>query len=122
MTQHNPAFRQLWDLGYQRLVPIIPPDAKLSPGSSLHKRLQAGKDARGKSVGVRGAGGEWFGWNWLQHPVSTLADIIRGIPEAVKVYEKMLAALKDGITDEEWQAALAERDAALDSLIAKTGA
>lgn len=50
-------------LGYDRTVPIIPPDAEISENSSLLKR----KDARGKAVGVRGFGGKWFGFDWLPH-------------------------------------------------------
>lgn len=49
--------------GYRRLVPIIPPDAELSPNSSLAKR----KDARGKAVGVKGRDGLWRGLDWIHH-------------------------------------------------------
>lgn len=57
------SFSDFWALGYQRLVPIIPPDAEISENSSLLKR----KDARGKAVGVRGFGGKWYGFDWLPH-------------------------------------------------------
>ncbi|KAA2235554.1 DUF3987 domain-containing protein [Salinarimonas soli] len=58
----NP-FRRLWDLGYRRLVPIVPPDADVSPKSTLFKRL----DSRGKAVGIRGRDGLWRGFDWLKH-------------------------------------------------------
>ncbi|WP_437871985.1 AAA family ATPase [Methylorubrum extorquens] len=54
----NP-FRLFWGLGYRRLVPIVPPDAELSPNTSLAKR----PGNRGKAVGLKGAGG-WYGFNW----------------------------------------------------------
>lgn len=57
----NP-FHHLWDLGYRRLVPIIPPNAEISERSSLAKR----PGARGKVPGVRGHDGRWFGFDWLE--------------------------------------------------------
>lgn len=56
----NP-FRTLWDLGYARLVPVIPPQAGISERSSLAARLRAGQDARGKVPGVKGDDGLWRG-------------------------------------------------------------
>ncbi len=50
------AFRRL---GYRRLVPIVPPDAELSPSSSLSRR----PGSRGKAVGRPGPNG-WRGFNW----------------------------------------------------------
>lgn len=61
------AFRNLWDLGYRRLVPIVPPGSPVSERSSLFKRIQAGKDDRGKSPGIRGGDGDWRGFDWLKH-------------------------------------------------------
>ena len=55
--------RELWDLGYRRLVPIVPYNAVISEKSSMAKR----KDARGKAVGVRGRDGTWYGFDWLPH-------------------------------------------------------
>ena len=54
-------FKALWDLGYTRLVPIIPPDAEISEKSSIASRMRAGDDSRGKTPGVRGADGRWRG-------------------------------------------------------------
>lgn len=60
--ERNP-FRELWDLGYRKLVPIVPPAAKLSERSSLFKR----PGARGKAPGVRGRDGLWMGFDWITH-------------------------------------------------------
>lgn len=54
----NP-FALFWGLGYRRLVPIVPPDAELSPNTSLAKR----PGNRGKAVGLKGSNG-WYGFNW----------------------------------------------------------
>lgn len=60
--------RQLWDLGYRRLVPIIPPAVQLSQQSSLAKSQGLKSDPRGKSPGVRGPDGLWTGLKgWLNH-------------------------------------------------------
>lgn len=64
-------FRRLWDLGYRRLVPIVPPNAELSPHSSLSKRPAC----RGKAVGELGPHG-WKGFNWHQHE-TTESDLAR---------------------------------------------
>lgn len=77
MTSDN-HFRRLWDLGYRRLVPIVPPGAPLSERSSLFKRLHAAKpdDARGKVPGVKWADGTWSGFDWVPHE-ATEADLDR---------------------------------------------
>lgn len=73
MPDINPTtFAEFWLLGFHRLVPIIPPDAQISENSSLNKR----GDARGKAVGVRGSGGQWYGFDWVNHE-STKEDIGR---------------------------------------------
>lgn len=54
-------FRHLWDLGYTRLVPIIPPRAPISERSSIAVRIRAGDDSRGKTPGVKGDDGKWRG-------------------------------------------------------------
>ena len=46
--------------------------------------------------------------------------IIQGISGAVELYNKLMQALEGGITDEEWAAAITERNRVLDELIAKT--
>ena len=58
-------FLTLWAMGYRHLVPIIPPGAPLSERSNLFKRLAAGRDARGKTPGVRWPDGTWSGYDWL---------------------------------------------------------
>jgi len=62
----NP-FRQLWDLGYKNLIPVVPPEAPISERSSIATRLADGKDDRGKTPGVRGRDGLWFGLDWLPY-------------------------------------------------------
>lgn len=69
-------FHKLWDLGYRRLVPVIPPGAELSPRSSLHGRLLAGKDERGKTPGRRNADGLWSSFDWTAFECSA-ADVDR---------------------------------------------
>lgn len=62
MNAHDPdPFRLLWNLGYRRLVPIVPPDAPLAPGSKMAANAARGKDARGKAPGVKTLNG----WNGL---------------------------------------------------------
>ncbi|GJD90756.1 hypothetical protein BHAOGJBA_4298 [Methylobacterium hispanicum] len=64
-------FRILWDLGYRRLVPIVPPNAELSP----HSHLAAKPQCRGKAVGELGAYG-WKSFPWQQHE-TTEVDLER---------------------------------------------
>lgn len=59
------AFEALHSLGYTRLVPVIPPDAEISEGSSLFKRIGTRQDARGKVPGVKGQNGKWFSYDWV---------------------------------------------------------
>jgi len=58
-------FRRYWALGYRRLVPILPPDAEISPTSSLFKRAGTHQDPRGKAPGIRLPGGKWVSYDWL---------------------------------------------------------
>jgi hypothetical protein len=67
----NP-FVRLWDMGYRRLVPIVPPLAELSPTSSMAKRPAC----RGKAVGICGPSGKFYGFNWHQHE-TTEDDLAR---------------------------------------------
>lgn len=60
-------FAQLWALGYHRLCPIMPPGCPISDRSSLHKRIQAGDDARGKAPGRRWPDGNWSGFDFVAH-------------------------------------------------------
>jgi hypothetical protein len=71
-------FRALYDAGYRRLVPIVIPNARLSPNSTLAKRMANNKaqDARGKAPGIRGDDGLWRGFDWLKHE-TTEADLDR---------------------------------------------
>lgn len=58
------SFRKLWDAGYHRLVPVVPPKAELHERSSLHARLAAGDDSRGKAPGIL-KDGKWRGMNFV---------------------------------------------------------
>lgn len=60
-------FARLRALGYTRLVPIIPPDAPISPRSSLFKRVGTHQDGRGKTPGVKGSNGDWYGFDWVPY-------------------------------------------------------
>lgn len=68
VTNLNP-FLTFAALGYgpARLVPIVPPDAKISEGSSLFKRCGTEQDGRGKTPGVRGHSGAWHSFDWVPH-------------------------------------------------------
>lgn len=60
-------FLRFHALGYTRLVPIIPPDAKISDKSSLYKRVGTNQDGRGKTPGVKNRDGLWSGFDWLPY-------------------------------------------------------
>src|SRR5258706_2512080 len=60
-------FAGFYALGYVRLVPVVPHNAAISEKSSLALRVGTDQDSRGKAVGVRGADGKWFGWDWVPH-------------------------------------------------------
>lgn len=60
-------FLDFWQLGFKRLVPIIPPKAPISERSSLFKRVGTPGDSRGKAVGIRGRDGAWRGFDWLPY-------------------------------------------------------
>ena len=60
-TNDNP-FRLAYDLGYRRLVPILPPDAPVFERSSLNRG-----SAAGKAPAVRGVDGLWRGFDWTRH-------------------------------------------------------
>lgn len=60
-------FGRFWSLGYKRLVPIIPPDAPISEGSMLFKRVGTNQDGRGKTPGTMGRDGKWFSFDWTPY-------------------------------------------------------
>jgi hypothetical protein len=51
------AARKLYEAGYTDLVSVMPPDAELSPNSSISP------DQRGKVPGLKGSRG-WYGYKW----------------------------------------------------------
>lgn len=69
-------FKRLWSLGYRHLIPIVPPGAPLSEKSSLFRRLQAGRDDRGKVPGIRWPDGNWSSFDWINHE-TTEDDLAR---------------------------------------------
>jgi hypothetical protein len=60
-------FAGFYALGFTRLVPVVPHNAAISEKSSLALRVGTDQDSRGKAVGVRGADGKWFGWDWVPY-------------------------------------------------------
>lgn len=60
-------FDRFWAFGYERLVPVIPPDAPISTHSTLHKRVGTKQDGRGKTPGTKGRDGKWSGFDWLPY-------------------------------------------------------
>lgn len=58
-------FRTLWDLGYTRLVPVVPPGVDLASKGAMARRLAAGQDPRGKAPGVLRGDGTWSGFNFV---------------------------------------------------------
>jgi hypothetical protein len=65
------------DLGFKRLVPVIPPDAPISSRSNLSKRLAMGRDDRGKVPGQLWPDGTWSGMDWINAPEPSPADLER---------------------------------------------
>lgn len=94
-------FRQYEALGYGlRLLPVIPPNAPISPTSSLAKR----KDARGKAVGVKGRDGNWHGLDWIpytpdEHDLDRWHAMGAGL--GIKTGDGLVAIDAD-TTNEEW--------------------
>jgi hypothetical protein len=66
MTATN-HFLKFHALGYERLCPIVPVDAKISDGSTLKLRLNTPKDPRGKAPGLRNRQGEWHGYDFVKY-------------------------------------------------------
>ncbi len=77
-AQHfNQTFSDFWNLGYgPRLLPIVPPDAKIRETSTLYKRVDTQQDSRGKAPGVCNAEGLWYSFDWLRHE-TTQDDLAR---------------------------------------------
>lgn len=61
------SFRRFWDLGFKRLVPIVPPDAEVSERSTLFRRIGTRQDGRGKTPGTRGRDGKWSSFDWAAY-------------------------------------------------------
>lgn len=106
MLQDAPAdrnmFRTIWDLGFHRLVPIVPPGAPVSERSTIHQRMLAGDDSRGKVPGTRGSDGAWRGLS-LVHMESQEDDTdvwnAMGAGVGIKTGEGLIALDVDTIDD-----------------------
>lgn len=59
----------LYKAGYQDLVSVVPPGAKLAPNTTLKR------EARGKVPGRRRIDGTWVGYPWLNEDPPTPADV-----------------------------------------------
>lgn len=68
-------FIRFYDLGYRRLIPIVPPGASVVPGCDIDVNLKKGKDDRGKVPGTRLLNGLWDGMKKWQEKIATLADL-----------------------------------------------
>ncbi|WP_336489378.1 hypothetical protein [Methylobacterium nigriterrae] len=75
VNRPNP-FRQLWDLGYRSILPMVPPNVELSPAFQLALRLAKGRDDRGKAPGEL-RDGLWSGLFSWQRRETTEADLER---------------------------------------------
>lgn len=60
----KPMALALYDAGYTPLVSVIPPNAPLSPFSTVQP------SQRGKSPGRKNKNGTWGGYGWLKHPTT----------------------------------------------------
>lgn len=66
MSQPN-HFQRFHALGFTRLVPIIPPGVDISANSTLFKRVGTKQDGRGKTPGLKGQDGRWYGFDWVPY-------------------------------------------------------
>lgn len=76
MLQIPNQFEAIWNKGYNRLCPIIPPGAPISERSNIFKRIAKGDDARGKIPGIKWPDGTWSGFDFVAHE-STGTDMAR---------------------------------------------
>lgn len=103
---------QLWNLGYRRLCPVIPPGAPVSPESRIYKRMQRSPldDPRGKAPGVLGPDGLWRGFDFVKHE-STEMDCARwarmGASTGIKLGRGLVAVDID-TTDRDTSLAICE--------------
>lgn len=104
-------FEAFWQAGFTRLVPVIPPDAKISEGSSLYSRVGTKQDARGKLPGVKGLDGTWHSYDWIAQPAPDARTLARwaamGAGVGVKTGQGLVAIDAD-TTNEQWAALIAQ--------------
>ena len=72
-------FERIRALGYENLIPVIPPGVGVAPGSWLHSRVDRPciKDPRGKAPGVRTPEGWTFLKGWTEQPPANADDLQR---------------------------------------------
>lgn len=71
---------RIWKAGYHDLVSVVPPDAPISPQSSLRP------EARGKVPGMkRSEDGFWTGYNFLRAPTPTGREVARWVNEGANI-------------------------------------
>lgn len=99
-TSNN--FQRFAELGYENLVPVIPPDAEISEGSTLFKRIGTKQDGRGKIPGIKGREGKWFSYDWQQHQTSEV-DLTRwhkmGAGVGIKTGDGLIAIDADTLNE-----------------------
>ncbi|AKR54345.1 putative ATPase, RecA family protein [Devosia sp. H5989] len=49
------------------MIPIIPPGVDISANSTLFKRVGTKQDGRGKTPGLKGQDGRWYGFDWVPY-------------------------------------------------------
>lgn len=74
MSTPNP-FRALRDLGYQNVLPIIPPGVELDPNTYLYLNIDTPQDGRGKAPGIPWSSGKWGGLTDWQNLVASDAQL-----------------------------------------------
>lgn len=80
---------RIWGAGYRDLVSVVPPDAPISPQSSLRP------EARGKVPGVRRGDGFWSGYDWLHGGAPSGQEVARWVNDGANI--GMLAARFPGL-------------------------
>lgn len=109
----NP-FRALWDMGYEAVLPVVPPNVKLHPDSFLFRRLAKGEaDPRGKAPGKIWRDDLWGGFkSWTTYKADEL-DLRRwnamGASVGLRVGDGGVAAIDADALTPEYATLIAER-------------
>jgi hypothetical protein len=118
------AFERFWALGYHRVLPIVPPQAEISPHSTLFKRVGTKQDGRGKTPGTKGRDGKWSSFDWAQYEADR-DDLRRwqgmGAGVGVKTGSGLVAIDADTLNKDYAKLILDEIDARLGRLPVRIG-